>query len=290
MKKLLCFFLLTMLFSSFLLCFNLFGGSNSNSLESPNIDKENDNIIETPTTPLPPIIEDNENNSEVEKPEISIPMTPIITYDICIKSNTNGLNIRSGMGSNYSSVGYIDKNDMVTFIKDVGNGWYETVYKGKTAYISSKYTSLYYFNTSKNTEVESSIDIGKTLLGYPYIYGAQRYHFGNGILNKNFKSYEYDCSSFTQYIFYKTNKTLLNTTTRTQSVQGIEVQKAEIQRGDLLFFTNAQRYYYTGVERIGHVAIYLGDNYILHTSSDYAVIEPISDKRWSYFIKANRVI
>lgn len=44
------------------------------------------------------------------------------------------------------------------------------------------------------------------------------------------------------------------------------------------------------VERIGHVGIYLGKNYILHTASDYAVIEPISSFRWSYYILSKRVV
>ncbi len=59
---------------------------------------------------------------------------------------------------------------------------------------------------------------------------------------------------------------------------------------DVLFFTNASRYDLTGTERVGHVAIYLGSNYILHTASDHAVIEPISEKRRSYFIEARRLI
>ena len=44
-----------------------------------------------------------------------------------------------------------------------------------------------------------------------------------------------------------------------------------------------------GVERVGHVALYLGDNWILHTASDYAKIEQISAKRWSYFIQGQRI-
>ena len=61
-------------------------------------------------------------------------------------------------------------------------------------------------------------------------------------------------------------------------------------RGDLLFFTNADREDESGIERVGHVALYLGDGYILHTSEDYAVIEEISPTRESYFIEARRVI
>ena len=78
-------------------------------------------------------------------------------------------------------------------------------------------------------------------------------------------------------------------TTRTQVVQGTTV-KDGLKRGDLMFFTNSSRKNNTGVERIGHVALYLGGNYILHTASDYAKIEQISSTRWSYFIQAQRMI
>ena len=57
-----------------------------------------------------------------------------------------------------------------------------------------------------------------------------------------------------------------------------------------MFFTNASRYNKTGNERIGHVGIYFGNNYILHTASDHAVIEPISAQRWNYTITARRVV
>ena len=57
-----------------------------------------------------------------------------------------------------------------------------------------------------------------------------------------------------------------------------------------MFFTNASRKNNVGVERIGHVAMYLGDNYILHTASDYAKIEQISSTRWSYYIQTQRII
>ena len=57
-----------------------------------------------------------------------------------------------------------------------------------------------------------------------------------------------------------------------------------------MFFTNASRKNNTGIERVGHVAIYLGGNYILHTASDHAVIEPISATRWSYYITTRDVL
>lgn len=68
------------------------------------------------------------------------------------------------------------------------------------------------------------------------------------------------------------------------------VKKENLARGDLMFFTNQSRKDKVGIERIGHVAIYLSNNYILHTATDHAVIEPISPTRWSYYITTRRVV
>ena len=106
---------------------------------------------------------------------------------------------------------------------------------------------------------------------------------------KSFDASKYDCSSLMQYIYYYGAGVILDVTTRTQVVQGKHVAKKDLKRGDLMFFTNSTRYNKTGVERIGHVALYLGDNYILHTATDHAVIEPISSQRWNYYIESRRV-
>ena len=105
------------------------------------------------------------------------------------------------------------------------------------------------------------------------------------------KQFKKHSRKFKRYwrLFLKSH-TLLNTTTRTQVKQGKYVAKSDIRRGDCLFFTNEDRQYNTGIERVGHVAIYLGDNYILHTSSDYARIEKISAKRWKFYIEARRFV
>ena len=203
-------------------------------------------------------------------------------------SNTNGLRIRSGAGTAFSAIGTLDKNDAVLII-DEENEFYKTIYKEKTAFISKSYCSVMEFDTASEKR-EKAIDFGCTLLGYPYVWGSQRYHWGNGKLNTAFKNGEFDCSAFVQYVFYKSNGTILDVTTRKQVYNGTEVEKENLSRGDLMFFTNQSRQYKTGNERIGHVAIYLGNNYILHTATDHAVIEPISQTRWNYYITARRVI
>ncbi|MBO7149623.1 MAG: C40 family peptidase [Clostridia bacterium] len=203
-------------------------------------------------------------------------------------STTNSLRIRSGAGSSYGVVGYLDKNDAVLLIAEE-NGYYKTTYKEKVAYVSKAYCTVMGIETASESK-EKAIDLGCELLGYPYVWGSQRYHWGNGKLNTNFKKGEFDCSALVQYIYYKSNGSILALTSRTQVNNGTEVLRNDLSRGDLMFFTNQSRQNKTGIERIGHVGIYLGNNYILHTASDHAVIEPISTQRWSYYITARRVV
>ena len=207
-----------------------------------------------------------------------------------VRSLVDGLNVRSGAGTGYPSLGMLDKGDMVAYIARNGN-WYETRYRGKKAYVSAReeYTTIY--ETERADErTERVIEVGCALLGTPYVYGATRLHNGEGIFLKGFNENEYDCSGLMQCIFYYGAGEYLSVTTRTQVLQGTGIEKGDIRRGDLLFFTNDSRRNKVGIERVGHVALYLGDGYILHTASDHAVIEKISEKRWSYFICARRIL
>ena len=168
---------------------------------------------------------------------------------------TDGLNVRHGAGTSYSSLGQADSGDMLHLAGKQGD-WYETRYRGTTAYVSAKaaYTAVASLEKADD-KIERVIDEGLKLLGVPYVYGAVRLHDGKGNFLKNFTTNAFDCSSLMQYIFYKGAGILLDVTTRTQVKQGTAVSWKNIKRGDLLFYTNAQRYNKTGVERIGHVAM-----------------------------------
>lgn len=229
-----------------------------------------DSVVIPPDEIIPPL-----DNEEIEKKKYLV-------------SKTNSLRIRSGAGSNYLVVGYMDKNDMVLCVEKQG-GYYKTIYKEKIAYVHADYVDIIEID-SYTDKVEKAIEFGMKLLGYPYVWGSERYHWGNGKLNSNFVNGKFDCSAFVQYVYYKTNGVLLDVTSRAQSLNGEFVEKSQLKRGDLMFFTNASRYNKNGIERIGHVGIYFGNNYILHTASDYAVLEPISNVRWSYYLTSRRVV
>ena len=209
-----------------------------------------------------------------------------VTY---VKVTADGVNMRSGAGTGYSVLGSAEEGTLYSCEGEYG-GWYRIGYLNGYAYISSKYAVLTEMAANDNGLVESVIAVGAQLLGTPYVYGAVRYHDGNGNKLSGFTVTQFDCSSLMQYIFYMGAGVLLDVTTRTQVLQGTAVSRSELQRGEFIFFTNSSRYNNTGIERVGHVALYLGDNYILHTASDYAKIEQISSARWSYYIQARRMI
>lgn len=225
-----------------------------------------------------------ENNFGIAAPEPAKSQT--VSY---IMVTSDGVNIRSGAGTGYAVRGTAEKSTLYASLGGF-DGWLKTGYRNGTGYISEKYCAAFTMKASKDERVESVIAEGAKLLGTPYVYGAVRLHDGSGKLLKGFTADKFDCSSLMQYIFYKGADKLLQVNTRTQVLQGIEVEKGQLKRGDLMFFTNSSRKNNKGIERIGHVALYLGDNYILHTASDYAKIELISELRWSYFICARRVI
>jgi LysM repeat protein len=82
--------------------------------------------------------------------------------------------------------------------------------------------------------------------GKPYKYGATA-----------FSESEFDCSSFTQFIFSKALNVSLPRNSAAQATVGTEVSRSQLQPGDLLFFDT------TGDGGIHHVGIYIGNGQMI---------------------------
>lgn len=229
---------------------------------------------------------EEQGGESTETPEVT--EVPKINKAYYIMATADGVNLRSGAGTAYPVRGSTQKSTLYALNGKTGK-WYKTGFKNSAAYISESYCESVAITASEDERIEAIIAEGAKLLGTAYVFGAVRYHDGNGNTYKNFTTDEFDCSSLMQYIFYKGAGKLLQVNTRTQIYQGTTVTRSQLKRGDLMFFTNDSRKNNTGIERVGHVALYLGDNWILHTASDFAKIEQISAKRWSYFIQGQRI-
>lgn len=256
----------------------------------PQLETDENGILIDPVTGENRVGGENNDGSTLKDEEIppaeETPQEP--EKAVYIKAQLSGLNVRKEPTTSSPSLGKLSAGDM-TFYLGQEDKWYKTYYRGQTAYVSSRYSSLYEMEKASET-VENVILEGVKYLGTPYVYGAVRLHNGDGRINSRFDSNKFDCSSYTQYMYYYGADIIIDVTTRTQIKQGEHVPREQLARGDLMFFTNASRYYNTGIQRVGHVALYLGDNYILHTASDHAVIEKISSTRWRYYIETRRYI
>lgn len=101
------------------------------------------------------------------------------------------------------------------------------------------------------------IATAKSLTGRPYKYGATM---------KEAPRF-FDCSLFTQYVFREIEVELPRTAID-QGILGEKVVLKKIQAGDLIFLKGeVGRYNKHFPEGIGHVAIYIGKNKVIHASS-----------------------
>lgn len=117
------------------------------------------------------------------------------------------------------------------------------------------------------------IKTGEKYLGRPYQYGA--------VLGK---TSSFDCSSFTAKVF-KENGITLPRTSRDQSKVGVRVSKANLRKGDLVFYDTD----YDGV--INHVGIHAGTSSMLHAGSTKGVSYANTKYYWSpRFVTARRVL
>ncbi|TVY10791.1 C40 family peptidase [Paenibacillus cremeus] len=126
---------------------------------------------------------------------------------------------------------------------------------GRQGYVASS-SADYRYKADRpawERKADTIIAAGMKFMGAPYEFGASTKQTNT-----------FDCSSFTKHIFGLSGITLPRDS-RQQSQVGQDVDISQLRKGDLIFFTTPQRKNAVGLQRIGHVGVYLGDNKVLHT-------------------------
>lgn len=104
---------------------------------------------------------------------------------------------------------------------------------------------------------------------------------------------EFDCSSFTKYLYAKQGIDL-RWGARVQYSGGTPISKDQLRKGDLVFISTSKTDGYSDmIKRIGHVAIYMGDNKIIHNlnpSKDVTISDLNSTYYKAHYVAAARVI
>ena len=215
------------------------------------------------------------------------------------KVNGRDVNMRSGPGTNYTSVDKSNPGDQ-GYIIGFNTGWYKVIYKDLICYIRSDYldltqipyenkassnTPLFYrggkstglapsasaLNGNGNSTGAKIVADAKKYLGVPYVWG--------GTTPSGF-----DCSGLTFYVM-RENGITIPRTSETQYGAGTYVSRSTLQPGDLVFFENTYR------EGISHVGIYIGNGQFIHAASSGVIISNLSSTYYdSRYYGARRVI
>ena len=178
------------------------------------------------------------------------------------------LNIRSYPDVNKSKViGSLKKGTKVEVLYKV-NGFYKIMINGSAGFVSSDYIDCKYnayvskqplsnvgvisvwtggTAGTSSSKGEKVVETAKKYLGNPYVYG------GTSLTNGT------DCSGFTQGVM-KIHGVSLPRTASAQSKVGTLIPKANIQKGDLLFFGPS-------TSSISHCGIYIGEDKMIHAST-----------------------
>jgi len=207
-------------------------------------------------------------------------MTCIVaSADTGVVLPSDGLNHRSGPGTNYSIVQAFPYGTVLN-IESVENGWVKCTYNGKTGYVSSQYLSIRKddvvnrsgSNVDRNGVTGQTIlDYASTFLGTPYVYGGA-------------SPSGFDCSGLVYYT-YKNNGYTLNRTAAGQAQNGIAVSKENLQVGDIILFGSGGY--------INHAGIYAGNGMFIHSpqTGDVVKYTPLNSGYYANrFICARRII
>lgn len=154
---------------------------------------------------------------------------------------------------------------------------------GRSAFIPAEDTAGYEaWLSSRRPRADAILTTAQTFLGRPYLWGGAS---GKGV----------DCSGYTKTVFYL-NGLLLPRDASQQVHTGVELETdstfSNLQPGDLLFF--GRKATEEQPERIVHVAIYMGEGKIIH-SSGMVCIESLrrgdpdfNEYRFNTFVRAKR--
>jgi peptidoglycan DL-endopeptidase LytE len=150
----------------------------------------------------------------------------------------------------------------------------EVVIRKMSAYADQFIGARRILSKEDQLKVKLILDARK-YLGTPYVFGAK---FG--------QTATFDCSSFVKTVFAQNGITLPRVS-RNQALEGTYVSRANLQVGDLVFFTTKD-----SNGKIGHVGIYVGDGSMIHTYGDGGVKYSTIEKGWwnDHYVTARRLL
>ncbi|MCI8341872.1 MAG: C40 family peptidase [Firmicutes bacterium] len=173
------------------------------------------------------------------------------TYAIVTGSS---LRLRSSASTESEVITTLPLDDVLDVLEVNGDWVKVSTYDGETGYVSGEFVAVRNGekpSRSISSKGDSIVSYAKQFLGTPYSWAGTNLNSG------------VDCSGFV-YAVMKNFGISLNRSSADMAYNGVYVERANLQAGDLVFFdtTNA-----TNKGYISHVGIYMGDGRIIHSSS-----------------------
>ena len=175
--------------------------------------------------------------------------------------------LRTKKSKSSKSIKKLKVGTKVTVLSTSGQ-WRKVKVGNRTGYVLKKYV---YISTSAPKLAGSTYNKGKTVASFAQRFVGNPYVWGGTSLN-----YGADCSGFVQSV-YKAFGYKLPRTSSSQRKAGRKVSYANRQPGDIICYS-------------GHVAIYIGNNKIVHASTKKTGIKISSNPRYRKIVAVRRVV
>lgn len=168
------------------------------------------------------------------------------------------VNFRTAPSTNSRVIAVLKKGTKFEVLEIVNSHWLKVKIGNTTGYLSSssKYVRRVTSSSSSSQKVSQREELADKIIAKGLTYRGTPYQFGA----KSGQTKTFDCSSFTQYV-YGLYGIKLPRNSRQQSQVGKAVSASNLKKGDLIFFKTGTR----KDGKIDHVAIYMGNNKILHS-------------------------
>lgn len=201
-----------------------------------------------------------------------------------VTTSGNKLNLRADANTSADTLTQLSAGTAVKVI-GVKDGWYHVTYKDFSGYVSSDYITL--SSDEKGTRADGNNAVTKAAessLGAKIVAEAKK-HIGKPYRSGAKGPNAFDCSGFVQYVYKQFGISLSGgSSTQWRTAPGTRVYSiSQLQVGDLFFICDPA---YSAGYPTSHVAIYAGNNQIIHAASSGVgvVMNAIKDKDVRYFV------
>ena len=161
----------------------------------------------------------------------------------------NSVRFRAGASTNTQIIAEYNSGTPLTVTGHSG-AWTKCVINGKEGFVYSDYVT----ENKPSVSTEGS-DLGKQIAAYALQYLGYKYTWAGSTPETGF-----DCSGFVFYVYKQFGYTIQRVACN-QANEGVHVDHANIQPGDILCF-------YSGDNYIGHSGIYIGNGQFIHSSTE----------------------